>query len=103
MFGYFADVMQASDFQSFQVMHAANAPDDIRAMTATLGRYGPVMLAHYKPDDLDADARALFTDASVRDLMSRGLFAFGFMDEAGLTGPESTYQFVRSAVTKYAA
>jgi hypothetical protein len=50
MFAAFADVMRASDFQSFQAMQSDSNVEDVRAMVRTLGVYGPVMLAHYKPD-----------------------------------------------------
>lgn len=102
MFGHFADVMRASDFQSFQVMHSGDAPGDIRAMTKALGAYGAVMLAHYKPDHLDSDVRNLFTDSSVRALTADGLFAFGFMDAQSVPSSGASFDLVKSAVTKYA-
>lgn len=103
MFRHFEDVMRASDFQSFQVMHSPDAPGDVRAMTEVLGRYGAVMLAHYKPDHLDADVRDLFTDSSVRALTADGLFAFGFMDAPSVPEAGPSFDLVRSAVTRHAA
>jgi hypothetical protein len=50
MFQHFADVLRASDFQSFQAMQSDGNVEDVRAMVRTLGAYGPVMLAHYKPN-----------------------------------------------------
>jgi hypothetical protein len=44
-------VLRASDFQSFQAMATDTNTGDIRAMVRVLGAYGPVMLAHYKPDN----------------------------------------------------
>ena len=51
MFQYFEDVLRASDFQSFQAMSSDANIEDVRAMVKRLGVYGPVLLAHYKPDN----------------------------------------------------
>jgi hypothetical protein len=106
MFGYFADVMRASDFQSFQAMQGDTTAADVKAMTHALGGYGPVMLAHYKPDNgsqstFDTDVRAMLNDAYLRDVIGAGLFAWSFMDDANLNGSESTYQYVLSAIGRY--
>jgi hypothetical protein len=104
MIPHFADVMRASDFQSFQVMGSANARSDARAMTDLLSPYGAVMLAHYEPangSSLESDMRAFFTDASVRDLVDRGLFAFSFMNDKGMDSG-SAYQAAKTAVQTYA-
>jgi hypothetical protein len=104
MIPYFGKVMRASDFQSFQLMDSTIAPSDARAMTSLLGRYGAVMLAHYEPHDaptLDADMHALFTDASVADIVRRGLFAFSFMNGTGMDSA-SAYQAAKTAVRTYA-
>ncbi len=104
MIPYFADLMRASDFQSFQLMGSSSAPSDARAMTSLLGRYGAVMLAHYEPRDaptLEADMRALFTDASVADIVQRGLLAFSFMNDTGMDSA-SAYQAAKTAVQTYA-
>ncbi len=45
---HFADVLRASDFESFQAMGTDSNAADVRDMTKALGQYGPVMLAHYK-------------------------------------------------------
>jgi hypothetical protein len=107
LFGYFADVMRASDFQSFQAMASDSNIKDIKDMTTILGAYGKVLLAHYKPDNgsqttFDTDLKTVFTDAYLTDLTSAGLFGFSFMDNANLSSSESSYQFVKSAVTRYA-
>jgi hypothetical protein len=107
MFGYFADVMRASDFQSFQAMQSDTNVADVKAMVHTLGAYGPVMLAHYKPDNgsqatFDKDILAMLTDGFLGDVMAAGLFAWSFMDESNLTGSESTYRYVLSVVGRYA-
>ncbi|MDQ2935695.1 MAG: hypothetical protein M3R49_12115 [Chloroflexota bacterium] len=106
MFKQFADVMSISDFQSFQAMQSDTNTDDIKAMTSILGAYGPVMLAHYKPDSgnqavWEADVRSVFTDASVADLVARGLFAFSFMDERNMQASESAHELVRAAISRY--
>jgi len=108
LFGYFADVMRASDFQSFQAMASDSNVNDIRDMTKILGAYGKVLLAHYKPDNgsqatFDADLKTVFTDAYLAELTSAGLFGFSFMDNANLSSSESSYQLVKSAVTRYAS
>jgi hypothetical protein len=73
-----------------------------------LGAYGPVMLAHYKPDDgsqltFDADVRTILTDASLRRLRSLGLFALSFMDTSNLDREPATFDFVRRAAARYGA
>jgi hypothetical protein len=106
LFRHFQDVLRMSDFQSFQAMATDSNVDDIRAMVRTLGRYGPVMLAHYKPDNgsrtvSEADLRAILTDRYLTDVAEDGLFAMSFMDGANL-GSSSLYEFVRRAVGRYA-
>jgi hypothetical protein len=108
LFARFADVMRASDFQSFQAMDSTGNAGDIFAMTSALGAYGPVMLAHYKPDDgsqptFDADVRAILTDASVRRLRALGLFALSFMDTTNLDARPATFDFVKRAAARYGA
>jgi hypothetical protein len=106
MFQYFADVMRESDFQSFQAMQSDSNVGDVRTMVNTLNDYGPVMLAHYKPNNgsqstFDADVRAMLTDAYLTEMTGAGLFAWSFMDNKNLSGSESTYQFVKGAVQRY--
>jgi hypothetical protein len=106
MFGHFADVMRMSDFQSFQAMSSKGNVADIRSMVAILGGYGPVMLAHYKPDNgsqstFDADVRAVLTDGYLTEQVRAGLFAVSFMDERNLVASSGTYAFVKSAVARY--
>lgn len=105
MLQHFAEVMGASDFQSFQAMQSDTNVNDVRAMTQALGGYGPVMLAHYKPNNgsqatFDADVGAMLTDAFIGEMRSYGLFAWSFMDQA-LLSSETTYQTVRSAVQRH--
>ncbi len=105
MIGNFADVMTVSDFQSVQAMANTSSVAQVSDMTAILGRYGPVMVAHFKPDNVsqatfDADVARLFTDTSMAGLKRSGLFAFSFMDSANL-GVEASYQRVKAAVLRY--
>jgi hypothetical protein len=106
MFCHFADVMSASDFQSFQAMESQGNAGDIARMTRTLGAYGPVMLAHLKPDNgsqatFDADVRAILTGPSLRRLQRYGLFALSFMDTANLDGRPETFDFVERSVSRF--
>jgi hypothetical protein len=106
MFQYFADVMGASDFQSFQAMQSDTNVNDVRAMTRTLGAWGPVMLAHYKPNSgnqatFDGDTTAMLTLSFLTEMRGYGLFAWSFMDQANLNASETTYQRVREAVNLF--
>jgi hypothetical protein len=106
MFQYFGDIMGASDFQSFQAMQSDTNIGDVRAMTRILGAWGPVMLAHYKPDNgsqstFDADVRAMLTSDYLTEMSGLGLFAWSFMDQANLNASSSTYAFVRDALIRF--
>jgi hypothetical protein len=108
LFQYFADVMQASDFQSFQAMASDSNVSDIRAMTQILGAYGRVMLAHYKPDNgsqttFEADLHTILTDTYLAEVTRNGLFAMSFMDNANLAASPDIYQFAKTAVQQYAS
>jgi hypothetical protein len=107
MIKYFEDVMKGSDFQSTQAMSSSGNLDQIKRMTKILGAYGPVMVAHYKPNNgsqaaFDNDVKAIFTDTSMAGLKNDGLFAFSFMDSKNM-GNEASFQAVKSAVLKYGA
>lgn len=108
MFQYFADVMNASDFQAFQAMQSDSNVTDVRDMTRILEPYpGDTMLAHYKPDNssqatFDADTRAMLTDSYLAEMTSHGLFAWSFMDNVNLS-VESSYLNVRDAVRRFGA
>ena len=106
MFPYFDDVMRASDFQSFQAMQSDSNVADVRAMTHMLGAYGPVMLAHYKPNNgsasaFEQDLRAMLTDAYLADVTSAGLFAWSFMDTKNLDSSSTAYQLAKDAIVRY--
>lgn len=107
LFRHFADVLRASDFQSFQAMATDSNTGDIQAMVRVLGAYGPVMLAHYKPDNgsgavFAADLRAILTDRYLADVTRHGLFAMSFMDGANLAASAELHGFVRGAVRRFA-
>jgi hypothetical protein len=107
LFGHFADVLGASDFQSFQAMATDGNTGDIRAMVRILGAYGPVMLAHYKPDNgsgavFETDLRTILTDRYLADVTRHGLFAMSFMDGDNLAASGELHQLVRAAVRRYA-
>ena len=100
---HFDDVLRLSDFQSFQAMASDTNVADVRAMTGLLGVYGPVMVAHYKPDHRSpatfaADLRTMLSDAYLDELHGAGLFAFSFMDHTDLSADESMFQLAKAAV-----
>jgi hypothetical protein len=94
LFRHVADVLRGSDFQSVQAMATDGNAGDIRAMVRVLGAYGPVMLAHYKPDNgsgavFAADVRTIFTDRYLAEVTRHGLFAMSFMDSTNLAASAS--------------
>lgn len=106
LFTHFSDVMAAMDFQSFQAMQGDGNLDDVRDMTGILGSYGPVMLAHYKPDNgsqatFDADTKSMLTDGYLAEVTGLGLFAWSFMDQKNLSASIASYQSVVAAVQRY--
>jgi hypothetical protein len=106
LFPYFADVMGLSDFQSFQAMQSDTNVDDVRAMTRILGAYGPVMLAHYRPDSgscdvATADLTTMLTDAYLREAAANGLFAWSFMDDRITSCSPALSTFVTNAVVTF--
>jgi hypothetical protein len=112
MIPYFATAMRDSDFVSFQAMHGVSNVTHIRAMTATLGAYGPVMLAHHMPDadtnslstvyaTFRADVTTLLTVGSIADLSADGLFAWSFLDDKPLQASASTFSIVKDGVVAF--
>ncbi len=105
LFAHFAGIMRQMDFQSIQAMQDDTNVDDVRNMTRTLGAYGPVMVAHYKPDSGslttdEADMRAIMTDSFLREVAGYGLFAWSFMGSAQLSDP-TIFALVKDAVLRY--
>lgn len=105
---YFADVLNVSDFQSFQAMDSSNNVQDILAMSDILHRYGDgrVMVAHYKPDNgsqatWNRDLEQLFTPVNAEKLKGNGVFAFNFMDGVNLSANEASYQQAKNIVVTY--
>jgi len=107
LFPFLAAALQGSDFQSFQAMQTDGNVTDVRDMTYLLGQYGPVMLAHYRPDNgspvvVDADVRAMLTDGYLADVTAAGLFAISFMDDKLIRADPSTADFIERATARYA-
>lgn len=108
LFKHFADVMNASDFQSFQAMSNSNNLAIITEMTKALHPYsGGVMVSHYKPDNgsqstFDSDMLNIFSPSSMTTLQQNGLFAFSFMDISNIDSTETSYQTVKGIVQTYA-
>jgi len=107
LFGEFADILRTSDFQSFQAMDSRTNTAAISAMVSILGAYGPVMLAHYKPDDgspavFDADLRTVLSRAFLHGLVEHGLFAISLMDATNVASDPAIFTYVKASVTTYA-
>lgn len=105
---YFDSVMRQMDFQSFQAMHDSGNVNDVRMMTQALGQYGPVMLAHYKPQAANdatyyADVSTMLTDSYLAEMQSYGLFAWSFMDNDNIDDPDEAYIFdlLKQAIQRY--
>ena len=108
MFQHFGDVMGESDFQSFQAMQSDSNIEDVRSMVLTLGAYGPVMLAHYKPNNrsqttFDRDLQVMLTEDYLAEVTGAGLFAWSFMDTHNLTASDSIFAFTTDAVRRFGA
>lgn len=108
LIGHFADVLRRSDYQAFQAMQSDSNVEDIRVMTDLLSPYGPVLLAHYLPDDestsvWDEDLSTVFTDDYVADITRRGLFGFAFMDPLLVNADDERMQRAVDVVRRHAA
>jgi hypothetical protein len=106
LFRHFGDVMRASDFQSFQAMQGNGNVSDVLRMTRVLGRYGRVLLAHYKPTGgsqatFNSDVSTMLTDSYLRRATRLGLFGLSFMDDDFLDADPGIFQFVTKAITRY--
>jgi hypothetical protein len=108
LFARFDATMRAMDFQSFQAMATDTNVNDVRAMTQTLGAYGPVMLAHHKPNGFypavfSADLQAMMTDAFLSEMNGYGLFAWSFMDQREINSSTAVFDQTKNAVRTFAA
>jgi hypothetical protein len=106
LFPHFHATMRAMDYQSFQAMATDTNVNDVRAMTQTLGAYGPVMLAHHKPNGFypavfSADLSTMMTDAFISEMNGYGLFAWSFMDQREINSSEAVFQQTKSAVLAF--
>lgn len=106
---HFADVMNESDFQSFQLMSNTDNKLQIDWMTAALSQYGngKSMAAHFKPDNdsaavYDRDMAAIFTPESMASLKANGLFGFSFMDPELLGSTSARFEQAKSVIQTYA-
>jgi hypothetical protein len=108
MIPYFADVMNVSDFQSFQLMSTMDNKAQIDGITALLHPYGngKLLAAHYKPDNdseavYDQDMASIFTPASMASLQANGLFGFSFMDSTLLSSTPARFEQAKSIIKTY--
>ncbi|MBP2337395.1 serine/threonine protein kinase [Saccharothrix coeruleofusca] len=105
MFGHFADVLAASDFQSVIAKQRLGNVDDVRQSVRILGEYGPVMVAAYgneRTDDIvDGEVRALLSDTSIAELIGHRLFAWNFNSEGVVSrAGKATLDFVKDVVRR---
>jgi hypothetical protein len=105
LFAHFADVMRLSGFQSFQSLDSPNAVRDADAMTRVLDKYGPVMLAFYKPYGSTPGAQqallsTFLSPSNLATLQRDGLFALSFMDTSFLQEPDAL-KLVSTVVDRY--
>jgi hypothetical protein len=106
LFKHFANVMRESDFQSFEVIGSETDTSDILAMTRRLGRFGPVMLAYYKPrEDSIATARAHLRVVLSPQFLGRvtraGLFGFGLMDDRLVGSDPQSLAIATAAIRRF--
>lgn len=102
LFEHFADVMKRSGFQSFQSLESPKAVRDANSMTRALARYGPVMLAFYKPSGSSSSGQqaqlsSFLAPSNLARLRQSGLFALSFMDSSFLRDATSL-KLVKTAV-----
>jgi hypothetical protein len=103
LFKHFADVMGASDFQSFEVINSTTDTSDIRGMTRQLKPYGRVMLAYYRPPEGGAEVtqshlKAVLAPAFLARMAGLGMFAMAFMNEEWFANDPASLGMVQGAV-----
>jgi hypothetical protein len=106
LFKHFAGVMRASDFESFQMLSSDTDTTDILAMTKALKKYGPVMLAYYRPPEGGTGVtrehlKAVLAPAFLERLSGLGLFSMAFVSEEWFAGDPSSLETVQHAVSGY--
>jgi len=106
LFAHFTDVMKLSDFQSFEAINSSRDASDIVGMTRELGRFGPVMLAYYRPDEEEspsasAHLKTILTRQFLARLSRSRLFAISFMDDRFMTTNPASFGIVRDAVRQF--
>lgn len=105
---HFADIMNQSDFQSFQAMDTVDNLYIIQNMTRALKPYrGKTMVSHYKPDNrsqqtFEGDMQRIFTPANMAQFKRDELFAFSFMDTENMNHSAQSYDTVQKIIKKYA-
>ena len=98
--------MRQSDFESFEVLNTSREASDIVGMTSELGRFGPVMLAYYRPDE-EASAtasthlKAILSRQFLLRLTRSRLFAISFMDSRFLSTNPASFGITRDAVRRF--
>ena len=75
-------------------------------MTRELGRFGPVMLAYYRPDEEEspsasAHLKTILTRQFLARLSHARLFAISFMDDRFMTTNPASFGIVRDAVRQF--
>lgn len=106
LFAHFANVMRRSDFQSFEVIGSDSDASDILAMTRELGRFGPVMLAYYKPreDSIDtarAHLAAVLSPQFLGRVTRAGLFGIGLMDDRLVGGDPHSLAIATASIRRF--
>jgi len=106
LFAHFADVMRESDFESFEVIDSGPDVSDILGMTRALERYGPVMLAYYKPPHdspatVQAHLKAVLAPRLLSRLTRARVFALSLMDDSFLSADPVSLAIVRDAVKRF--
>jgi len=106
LFEHFADVMRASDFESFEVINSKTDTSDILGMTQILQRYGNVMLAYYRPPEGGASVtrehlNAVLAPEFLAKVAGLRMFAMGFMQEAWFASDPPSLARVVEAVKEF--
>ncbi len=106
LFKHFADVMHASDFQSFEVINSETDTTDILGMARQLKPYGPVMLAYYRPPEGSVTVtRSHLKAVLARSFLEReaalGVFSMGFMSEQWFASDPPSLALVEGALRSF--